>query len=112
MSVNKNGTRRLDYSVVDWRKKIGALILRPARTLGLPVAYLPGRAEHDLAPALPGVSKTDERDAEVIALAAPGVPSAARGSRPPGRTRFGPGLRPVQALVLRADREGGGRHSR
>lgn len=64
--------------VVDQRKNIGALVLRVARSCGFPVAYLPGRAEHDLASALPGVSKTDERDAEVIALAARGVPSALR----------------------------------
>lgn len=64
--------------VVDQRKNIGALVLRTARALGFPVAYLPGKAEHDLASALPGVSKTDERDAEVIALAARGVPSALR----------------------------------
>lgn len=53
-------------------------MLRTARSCGFPVAYLPGKAEHDLASALPGVSKTDERDAEVIALAARGVPSALR----------------------------------
>ena len=64
--------------VVDQRKNIGALVLRTARSCGFPVAYLPGKAEHDLASALPGVSKTDERDAEVIALAARGVPSALR----------------------------------
>lgn len=64
--------------VVDQRKNIGTLVLRVARSCGFPVAYLPGKAEHDLASALPGVSKTDERDAEVIALAARGVPSALR----------------------------------
>lgn len=64
--------------VVDQRRNIGALVLRTARACGFPVAYLPGRAEHDLASALPGVSKTDERDAEVIALAARGVPTALR----------------------------------
>ena len=64
--------------VVDQRKNIGALVLRTARSCGFPVAYLPGKAEHDLASALPGVSETDERDAEVIALAARGVPSALR----------------------------------
>lgn len=64
--------------VVDQRKNIGALVLRTARACGFPVAYLPGKAEHDMARALPGVSKTDERDAEVIALTARGVPSALR----------------------------------
>lgn len=64
--------------VVDQRRNIGALVLRTARACGLPVAYLPGRAEHDMASALPGVSKSDERDAEVIALTARGVPSALR----------------------------------
>lgn len=64
--------------VVDQRKNMGALVLRTARSLGFPVAYLPGKAEHDLASALPGVSKTDGRDAEAVALAARGVPSALR----------------------------------
>ncbi len=64
--------------VVDQRRNIGALALRKARASGKPVAYLPGSAEHDIAKSLPGIAKTDERDAQVIARAALGMPEALR----------------------------------
>ncbi len=35
------------------RGNMGALVLRTARSCGFPVAYLPGRAEHDPAPRPP-----------------------------------------------------------
>ena len=89
--------------VVDQRKNIGALVLRTARSCGFPVAYLPGKAEHDLASALPGVSKTDERDAEVIALAAPGVPSALRPV--PGEDPALEGARALAALRSQCQRQ-------
>ncbi len=64
--------------VVDQRRNIGALAIRRARAAGRPVAYLPGSAEHGLAKGFPGVAKTDERDAQVIARAALGMPQTLR----------------------------------
>ncbi|RNL37687.1 IS110 family transposase [Paraeggerthella hongkongensis] len=64
--------------VVDQRRNIGALAIRRARAAGRPVAYLPGSAEHALAKGFPGIAKTDERDAQVIARAALGLPQALR----------------------------------
>lgn len=60
--------------VVDRRRSIGALAIRRARGAGRPVAYLPGSAEHELAKSFPGAAKTDERDAQVIARSALGMP--------------------------------------
>lgn len=64
--------------VVDQRRNIGALAIRRARAAGRPVAYLPGSAEHELAKSFPGIAKTDERDAQVIARAALGMPQTLR----------------------------------
>lgn len=64
--------------VVDQRRNIGALAIRRARLAGRPVAYLPGSAEHQLARSFPGIAKTDERDAQVIARAALGMPQTLR----------------------------------
>lgn len=59
--------------VVDQRRNIGALALRRARAAGKLVAYLPGSVEHDMAKSFPGIAKTDERDAQVIARTALGI---------------------------------------
>lgn len=64
--------------VVDQRRNIGALALRRARAAGKPVAYLPGSVEHDMAKSFPGIAKTDERDAQVIARTALGMPHTLR----------------------------------
>lgn len=64
--------------VVDQRRNIGALAIRRARAAGRPVAYLPGSAEHELAKSFPGIAKTDERDAQVIARSALGMPQTLR----------------------------------
>lgn len=64
--------------VVDQRRNIDALAIKRARAAGRPVAYLPGSAEHELAKSFPGIAKTDERDAQVIARAALGMPQTLR----------------------------------
>ncbi len=64
--------------IVDQRRNIGALALRRARAAGRHVAYLPGSVEHDMAKAFPGIAKTDERDAQVIARTALGMPHTLR----------------------------------
>lgn len=64
--------------IVDQRRNIGALVLRRARAAGKPVAYLPGSVEHDMAKSFPGIAKTDERDAQVIARTALGMPHTLR----------------------------------
>lgn len=64
--------------VVDQRRNIGALALRCARAAEKPVAYLPGSAEHDMAKSFPGIAKTDEGDAQVIARTALGMPHTLR----------------------------------
>ena len=57
--------------VVDQPASIGALAVAVARELGVEVAYLPGLAMRRIADLHPGQSKTDARDADVIADAAP-----------------------------------------
>ena len=64
--------------VVDQPKNIGALTLAKAREAGCHVAYLPGLAMSRAASILPGDSKTDSRDAAVIAKTALGMPDALR----------------------------------
>lgn len=65
-------------AIVDQRRNIGALVLRRARAAGRPVAYLPGSVEHSMAKSFPGIAKTDERDAQVIARTALGMPHTLR----------------------------------
>jgi len=64
--------------IVDQKRNIGLLAIRRARVKGLNVAYLPGLAMNRAASLFPGDAKTDERDAEVIARTALGVPGALR----------------------------------
>ncbi len=64
--------------VVDQKRNIGLLAIRRARLKGLDVAYLPGIATNRAAALFPGDAKTDERDAEVIARTALGIPKALR----------------------------------
>lgn len=69
--------------VVDQFRNIGSLAVRRARAAGLAVAYLPGLAASRAAGLFAGETKTDERDAEVIARTALGVPDSLSGV--PGR---------------------------
>lgn len=69
--------------VVDQFRNIGSLAVRRARAAGLGVAYLPGLAASRAAGLFAGEAKTDERDAEVIARTALGVPGSLSGV--PGR---------------------------
>ena len=69
--------------VVDQFRNIGSLAVRRARAAGLAVAYLPGLAASRAAGLFAGEAKTDERDAEVIARTALGVPDSLSGV--PGR---------------------------
>lgn len=62
--------------VVDQVRNIGALAISRARAAGLAVAYLPGLAARGAARLFAGDSKTDERDAAVIAKTALGIPDA------------------------------------
>lgn len=64
--------------VVDQRRNIGLTVIRRARTFGMQVAYLPGIAMSRAASLFPGDVKTDERDAEIIARTALGVPQSLR----------------------------------
>ena len=61
-------------AVVDQRRNIGTTVVRRARAAGVEVAYLPGIAANRASALFPGDAKTDERDAEVIARTAMGVP--------------------------------------
>lgn len=69
--------------VVDQFRNIGSLAVRRARAAGLAVAHLPGLAASRAAGLFAGEAKTDERDAEVIARTALGVPDSLSGV--PGR---------------------------
>ena len=64
--------------IVDQPNTIGALPVAVARDAGCPVAYLPGLAMRKAAQLLPGDTKTDARDASVIATAACKMPETLR----------------------------------
>lgn len=84
--------------VVDQFRNIGSLAVRRARAAGLEVAYLPGLAASRAAGLFAGEAKTDERDAEVIARTALGVPDSLSGV--PGR---GEALEAARALSSQRD---------
>lgn len=84
--------------VVDQFRNIGSLAVRRARAAGLAVAYLPGLAASRAAGLFAGEAKTDERDAEVIARTALGVPDSLSGV--PGR---GEALEAETAGLLEGD---------
>lgn len=84
--------------VVDQFRNIGSLAVRRARAAGLGVAYLPGLAASRAAGLFAGEAKTDERDAEVIARTALGVPGSLSGV--PGR---GEALEAARALSSQRD---------
>lgn len=84
--------------VVDQFRNIGSLAVRRARAAGLGVAYLPGLAASRAAGLFAGEAKTDERDAEVIARTALGVPGSLTGV--PGR---GEALEAARALSSQRD---------
>ena len=60
--------------VVDQKRNIGALVLERARAANMEAAYLPGLSMKRARDMFPGVAKTDEIDAEVIARTAVGMP--------------------------------------
>lgn len=64
--------------IVDQPASIGALAIAVARAMGIDVAYLPGLTMRRLADVHPGQSKTDARDAYVIADAARTMPHTLR----------------------------------
>lgn len=64
--------------VVDQKRNVGALVLERARAADMDVAYLPGLAMKRARDMFPGIAKTDEIDAEVIARTAIGMPQALR----------------------------------
>lgn len=84
--------------VVDQFRNIGSLAVRRARAAGLAVAHLPGLAASRAAGLFAGEAKTDERDAEVIARTALGVPDSLSGV--PGR---GEALEAETAGLLEGD---------
>lgn len=83
--------------VVDQPASIGALPVAVARACGCQVAYLPGLSMRRLADLHPGQSKTDARDAYVIADAARTMPHLLRSITPDETARaelnHGPGPR-------------------
>src|SRR4051812_31397861 len=72
--------------VVDQPASIGALPLAVARDAGCRVAYLPGLTMRRIADLYPGESKTDARDAAVIADAARTMPHTLRDLAPDDET--------------------------
>jgi transposase len=72
--------------VVDQLASIGALAIAVARSRGIAVAYLPGLAMRRIADLYPGETKTDARDAHVIADAARTLPHALRRVGPDEQT--------------------------
>ena len=88
--------------VADQRRNIGALATRGARGAGRPAAHPPGPAEHEPAGSLPGVAKTDERDAQATARSALGMPQTLRPVPAGDPAPDGAGVMP--ARVARAQR--------
>jgi transposase len=78
--------------VVDQPASIGALPIAVARDLGIEVAYLPGLAMRRIADLHPGQTKTDARDAYVIADAARTMPHTLRRIRGEDETLAGLGV--------------------
>ncbi|MEU0041023.1 IS110 family transposase [Streptomyces sp. NPDC006333] len=72
--------------VVDQPASIGALPLAVARDSGCRVAYLPGLTMRRIADLYPGESKTDARDAAIIADAARTMPHTLRELAPDDET--------------------------
>ncbi|MEU1128194.1 IS110 family transposase [Streptomyces sp. NPDC005899] len=72
--------------VVDQPASIGALPLAVARDAGCRVAYLPGLTMRRIADLYPGESKTDARDAAIIADAARTMPHTLRELAPDDET--------------------------
>ena len=70
--------------VVDQPASMGALPLAVARDTGCRVAYLPGLTMRRIADLYPGESKTDARDAAIIADAARTMPHTLRDLAPDG----------------------------
>lgn len=64
--------------VVDQPNTIGALPVTVARACGHDIAYLPGLSMRRIADLYPGQSKTDARDAHIIADAARTMPHTLR----------------------------------
>ena len=64
--------------IVDQPNTIGALPIAVARAMGIQVAYLPGLAMRRIADLHPGNTKTDARDAFIIADAARTMPHTLR----------------------------------
>lgn len=64
--------------VVDQKRNIGALVLERARHAKMDAAYLPGLSMKRARDIFPGIAKTDEIDAEIIARTAIGMPQALR----------------------------------
>ena len=64
--------------VVDQPATIGALAIAVAQDMGIECAYLPGLAMRRIADLYPGNSKTDQRDAFIIADAARTMPHTLR----------------------------------
>ena len=72
--------------IVDQPNTIGPLPLTVARDMGARTAYLPGGAMRKAAQLLPGGSKTDRRDARVIASTALRMPETLRDCEPDDET--------------------------
>lgn len=68
--------------VVDHCASIGQLVCAVAHDLEIPVQYLPGSTFRAVADTFPGQTKTDQRDADIIATAGWTMPHAVR-SVPP-----------------------------
>lgn len=76
-ALEKSGAEpALSLVVVDQRRSVGTTVVRRARAAGCEVAYITGKREKKARELFPGVSKTDAKDAEVIAAAAAGMPQA------------------------------------
>lgn len=73
----------LPVLVVDQCASIGALPRAVAHDLDIPVLYLSGSAFHHIARSFPGQTKTDRRDATIIATAGRTMPHAVRSLAPP-----------------------------
>ncbi|MFR7426435.1 MAG: IS110 family transposase [Bifidobacterium pullorum] len=72
--------------IVDQPNTIGSLPLTVARDMGARTAYLPGDAMRKAAQLLPGGSRTDRRDARIIASTALRMPETLRDCEPDDET--------------------------
>ena len=73
--LDEAATHGTPVLILDQSASIGVLPRAVAHELAIPVLYLPGSTFHHVANSFPGQTKTDRRDADIIATAGRTMPA-------------------------------------